>query len=591
MLRPVFLTKADRRSLNAKKTTVILAPSPRQPGVSVTCSTQRGTVTKSWYDPAILLLPGGKMMMSETNLRRALFSLLSIILIVLTAGVIGPLAPAHAQNACDGLVTPRLTSGGAARVISQYGLSMKNRAATGAAGASELAVLPYGTTIALTEAYTCNFGYVWWPIRLADGTTGFIAEGDASNYYLEPYTVGQHYYARSSDGAQIVHYLILPDGSSELQNVFPITPASGTPSQLWQPVETAWLTKAFEAVKTGCPERLAGTGLENATNETVLTTALPPLDYDFYPSPDGSRMVLVRHQHLVLPRCTSTVPERIGMSTVSIVEANGAERVLFPFPQHGTVPGSQDHYKPGEPTPWIVSLDEVVWSPNGKYVAFVAAYQDLCQGALCYRYHMYISNLETGQLYVTGEGRHVGWSNGGETINYFRLITGDLNAQNPHLYTMKPDGTNRQEVWLPGGARYVSDSRAPYGFPWNDGGTRVLVGNAGIAEVMLFTLSDRSFTPPVGVPDLTPLANRLMVGLIGGEKTLLWATIRGEFLTQSVSSGQWTKLTSEVASTGVAPRHVTPFPLVNRALIEMVDGSAYVLDLDADQLIPVRFEG
>jgi hypothetical protein len=495
---------------------------------------------------------------------------------------------ARAQNPCDGLVAPRLTSGSAARVISQYGLSMKNRAATGAAGASELAVLPYGTTVALTGPYACNFGYIWWPIQLADGTTGFAAEGDASTYYLEPVALGQAMFVRSSDGAQVVHYLIQPDGTPQLKTVFSITPAGGTPSTLWQPVEQDRLRQSFQAVQTGCPDRLAGTSLEGATIDTALALALPPLEYDYYPSPDGSRLVLVRHEHLVLPRCTSTIPERIGMSTVSIVEANGAERALFPFPQHGSVPGSQDRYKPGDPSPWSVALDEVVWSPNGKYVAFVASYQDLCQGTLCYRYHLYISNLVTGQLYITGEGRHVGWSNGGETINYFRLISGDQNTQTAHLYTMRPDGTNRQEIWLPGGADYVSGEQQALGLPWNASGTRVMVYNAGRAEVMLFDLADKTFSPPAPLPDLAPQANRLAAYPIRGDTYFLWVTIRGDFALQNVRTGDWVKLNSALASTGIAPTAARPFATEDHVLIEMADGSMWVLDINGDQLLPVR---
>ncbi len=57
-----------------------------------------------------------------------------------------------------------------------------------------------------------------------------------------------------------------------------------------------------------------------------------------------------------------------------------------------------------------------------------------------------------------------------------------------------------------------------------------MVGNAGVAEVMLFDLADRSFTTPVLLPDLMPQPNRLSVHLIHGEKTYFWTTIRGEFV-------------------------------------------------------------
>ncbi len=135
-----------------------------------------------------------------------------------------------------------------------------------------------------------------------------------------------------------------------------------------------------------------------------------------------------------MPRCDNVVPERAGISTVSILDASGVETVLFPFPQHGSVPESTDSYTDGEPTEWNVYLDEVVWSPQGKYIAFVASYRYACNRQDCYRFHIYVSNLDTGQLYILGEGRHVGWSSGGERINFFRLVTGTDGNSAAHLY-------------------------------------------------------------------------------------------------------------------------------------------------------------
>jgi len=353
-------------------------------------------------------------------------------------------------------------------------------------------------------------------------------------------------------------------------------------------VEIDALGQALDAVRAGCPERLRGTPLEGiATPDEALALPLPPLEYDFYPAPSGERLVLVRHHHLLVPRCDTVIPQRIGMSTVSVLDASGAETVLFPFPQHGSVPASEDAYTPSGPDAWNVTLDEVIWSPHEQYIAFVAAYRDACPGGPCYRFHLYIANLETGQLYLPGEGRHLGWTNGGEGIAFFRLLTGEAGQTQAHLFTARPDGTARQEVWLPGGAEYVSAERHDLGLPWNSSGTRVLVANRGFGEVMLLTLSDRAFSPLLPVPDLMPQPNRLAVHLVRGESALLWTTIRGDFVLQDARTGRWERLRSELASTGIAPRRVQPFGTGDAALIEMADGSAYVLDLDADRLTAV----
>jgi hypothetical protein len=498
----------------------------------------------------------------------------------------------RAQNPCDNLVVPRLTRAGAARVTTTYGLSLKNRAAPGSAGATEVALMTYGTTASVIDGPVCNYGYVWWKIELSDGTLGWAAEGGAAgtDYYMEPYAIGLHAYQANADKTSLTHYLVGADGSSQMVNVFSILPATGTPQTVWQPVETTYLGQAIDSVRQNCPDKLTDTTIGNAgTLEAAVLLPLPTLEYEYYPSPEGNRLLLVRHQHLLMPRCDNVLPERVGISTVSVLDANGVETVLFPFPQHGSVPQSADVYRGGDPTEWNVYLDEVLWSPHGQYIAFVASYRYPCNRKDCFRSHLYVSNLETGQLYILGEARHVGWASGGERINFFRQTTGADGKTLAYLYTAKPDGTDRQEVWLPGGAVYISDTRAPLGFPWNDGGTQIMVGNAGVKEVMLFTLVNRSFSPPVRVPDNMPLENRLSVHIMQGDQTFFWSTIRGEFAVQNTRTGNWTDLNSTLATTGVAPIRVRPFPLVDKALVEMSNGTAYILDITADLLIPVTF--
>ncbi len=501
-----------------------------------------------------------------------------------------PTARIAAQSPCDGLVAPRLQTSGTARVTSIYGLSLKNRPATGAAGATELALLPFGTVVTVMDGYTCNFGYVWWQVRLPDGTTGWIAEGSAGEYFAEPFSDRLNLFRPNDDRTRIDRYAVTRDGTAEYRGSFAVTLPPVTPGDVWQQVEIDRLAEALETLRTECPDRLGNSPLAGVTAlDDALRLSLPPSEYDFYPSPSGERILLVRHYHLLVPRCDTVIPERVGISTVSVLDATGSETALFPFPQHGSVPPSQDTYAETEPDPWSVYLDEVVWSPHETYIAFVAAYRDRCEQA-CFRFHIYIANLDTGQLTNIGEGRHLAWTNGGEGINFFRLSwTGD-GRQKAHLYTSRADGSALQEIWLPGGAHYVSPEQRALNLPWNTSGTRVMVANAGMAEVMLFKLDDRAFTPPVTVPDRMPQLNRLSVHIIRGETAFLWTTIRGNFVIQDVRTGQWRDLNSEVASTGIAPRRVEPFATGDAALVTMADGTAYVLDLVADRLIPVTFE-
>lgn len=291
--------------------------------------------------------------------RRAL--LLTLVLFALVAAA-RP-APIRAQNPCDGLVTPRLGTGGAARVIATYGLSLKDRAATGAAGSTEVAQMPYGTVAGVSEGPACNFGFVWWKLQLPNGTEGWAAEGGSgADYYLEPFSVGLDMYKPGADASHLMHYFVNPDGFGQVMGQFTIQPQNGTPQTTWQQVEIDWLGQALVSLNQQCLDRLATSDLGSATTlDAALQLPLPALEYEYYPSPDGNRLVLVRHQELRVPRCDNVVPERAGISTVSILDASGVETVLFPFPQHGSIPESTDSYTDGEPSEWDVYLDEVVW--------------------------------------------------------------------------------------------------------------------------------------------------------------------------------------------------------------------------------------
>jgi len=135
-------------------------------------------------------------------------------------------------------------------------------------------------------------------------------------------------------------------------------------------VEVARLRDMLATAQATCPQKLRGTPFDGLSAEQALALPLPALEYDFYPAPSGERIVLVRHQHVLVPRCETIIPERVGTSTVSVLSADGGERVLFPFPQHGTIPPSEDWYAESEPDPWQVYLAEVVWAPDERHIAF-----------------------------------------------------------------------------------------------------------------------------------------------------------------------------------------------------------------------------
>lgn len=515
-----------------------------------------------------------------------------VVMLLWASGValLGAPAASLAQDPCAGLVEPRLALNGSARVIATYGLSLKDRAAPGTAGSTEVDLLTYGTVATVIENYHCNYGYVWWKFRLPNGTVGWAAEGSDSTYFLEPVTVGLHTFQPQNEGAEVVHSFITPDGAGAYRDTLVLPVLNNTPESVWQQVELDYLAETLAALAENCPDKLAGTPFENVPPADILQMPLPENDYDLYPAPDGSRLVVVRHQHVRVPRCDNVVPQRVGVSLVSVIDTAGARTELFPFPQHGSIPDSVDTYQGGEPSEFSVYFEDVTWSPQGRYIAFTTAYRYACNRQDCYRFHLYIWDMEAGQLYVLGEGRRLSWTNGGQGVNFFRLSSDGAGNQVPRLYSARPDGSARQEIWLPGGAIYLSDAKPPLDLPWSADGTRVMVENRPRGEVMLFKLADRDFTPVVTLPDLaTHQANRLAVHALQGDKVYLWATIRGEFVRQNARTGDWVELNSELASTGVAPARVRPFADEVHVLVEMVDGSAHVLNIDTDEIVPVTF--
>ncbi len=219
--------------------------------------------------PEVFCIPEGIVLVFASRIPRNLLTLALLVILVLLSALpahltpLAPVATASAQSPCDGLIEPRLQNGGQARVITTYGLSMKNEPRTGAAGAVEVALLTYDTVVTVTGGYTCNLGYLWWPLQLPDGTSGWAAEGGtAGDYYMEPVTVGLHSFVTRDDGATLDHYWVTPDGAAELRGTISVTPVETTPADSWQLVEVNRLRELLDDARNACPDRLTGTEFE-----------------------------------------------------------------------------------------------------------------------------------------------------------------------------------------------------------------------------------------------------------------------------------------------------------------------------------------
>lgn len=102
--------------------------------------------------------------------------------------VSGQATPTGAQNAsCNTLASSRLSVGQKARVIMRLNLRSNPSIA-----ASIVKVNPTNSQVEIIGGPTCEpvgaHAYLWWQIRLADGTEGWSAESplNQTSYFLEP---------------------------------------------------------------------------------------------------------------------------------------------------------------------------------------------------------------------------------------------------------------------------------------------------------------------------------------------------------------------------------------------------------------------
>lgn len=84
---------------------------------------------------------------------------------------------------CPDAPVSRLAAGMDARVTFSDGRPVNLRRTP---GGTVLRAMPEGTRFTVLSGPTCLDGFAWWEIALENGVTGFAAEGEPGNYYLEP---------------------------------------------------------------------------------------------------------------------------------------------------------------------------------------------------------------------------------------------------------------------------------------------------------------------------------------------------------------------------------------------------------------------
>lgn len=173
----------------------------------------------------------------------------------------GNIAP---PQTCQGAPSPRLTVGESARVTYTNGVALNLR---NAPGGSLVTQLPEGTVVSVINGPQCQGGYNWWQIQVTQGAAvaGWAAEGDAQDYYLEPWTVGV---ITPGNVAPV------PTATSPGFQVVPI--ATATPLQL-QLVPAAIAPTAAPQTSGDCtlaPQQHVGVGVQIVTYPGDGTYAL-----------------------------------------------------------------------------------------------------------------------------------------------------------------------------------------------------------------------------------------------------------------------------------------------------------------------------
>jgi hypothetical protein len=98
----------------------------------------------------------------------------------------GPATPNTGTVICEGAPASRVQVGVRARVSDNNEANPLPLRLRSTPGGEFVQSIPAGTEFSIVGGPQCASQYLWWQIRLADGTVGWSAEGDLSQYFIEP---------------------------------------------------------------------------------------------------------------------------------------------------------------------------------------------------------------------------------------------------------------------------------------------------------------------------------------------------------------------------------------------------------------------
>jgi Tol biopolymer transport system component len=248
-------------------------------------------------------------------------------------------APYGETTACGAAPSPRLNVDQTARTAVGVGVVNSLRANAGFTSA-DLGALAEGEILTVVAGPQCAGNLYWWQVRRWDGQSGWAAEGDANNYWLEPWpTAGGQLATGAAPDPQTGKLIFLTD-RNQVTEVYGMA-ADG--SQLVNlsntPANDGWGVWAPDGARIVFADEhdiyVVGSDGQNKIN---LTNTPDAINYNPVWSPDGTRIAFVS--------------QRDGNAEIYVMNADGTGLVNL--------------------TNNAAADSQPAWSPDGAWIVFVS---------------------------------------------------------------------------------------------------------------------------------------------------------------------------------------------------------------------------
>ena len=324
------------------------------------------------------------------------------------------------------------------------------------------------------------------------------------------------------------------------------------------------LRQAFATAHQSCPDQVRWIDLPIADSVSA------------YPSPDATRLLIVRHWWRAVLTCDGSVTPRYGIDRLSVIDSQG-ERVLFDLPAHSVTSDSASVLDAKADPPNRVI--DVRWSPDNAHIAVW-----LREGA---RSRLLIIDGDQGTSSYLDDGADPVWSLDGTQLTWLRT---DGTVTN--LISDSPDrrdsfGDVRQTLALPATFQYTDGPLDPM---WTDDGTRLVacVRADGCMSAAVIDVPLRRALPALAVPVAYPLEVRWVLG----NSALLWLPQSGKHLTlQTIPDGSlWTFVPALAAGERITDVQIFPGGDSALIVVQTLSGTPRysVLDLNDGTVIDVQ---